>query len=78
MAGWNDDYLEEPDPPPIGDILFGNEMVVDHHAQELFTEAFFGGGDEKAYEALVDYIWDEYGIDFEDAFQWEDFREWYD
>jgi hypothetical protein len=78
MAGWGNDYYdEEPEPPPIGDILFGNDMVVDERAQELFIEAFFEGGNDEAYQELVDFIWDEYGIDFEDAFQWEDFREWY-
>jgi hypothetical protein len=59
------------------DILFHeNSDDFDAYAQQLFVEAFFDQS-EQAYEDLIDYMWDEYGIDFEDAFDWADFREWY-
>ena len=29
------------------------------------------------YDALSDYIMDEYGIDFDDIFDWDAYREWY-
>lgn len=64
------------DPNAINEILFGNDINVDMHAQDLFREAFFNDNDA-AYIDLVEYVWDEYSIDFEDAFDWEDFREWY-
>lgn len=70
------EYFTEPDEIPLNDLLFGGELDVDMHAQELFREAMFEGN-ESAYEDLIDYMWDVYGIDFEDAFSWEDFREWY-
>lgn len=70
------EYFAEPDEIPLNDLLFGGELDVDHHAQELFMEAMFNDNAE-AYEALIDYMWDVHGIDFEDAFSWEDFREWY-
>jgi hypothetical protein len=79
MAEWADgfsDFYEVVETPPVNDLLFGGELDVDHRAQELFMEAFFDN-DERAYSDLVDYMWDVYGIDFEDAFSWEDFREWY-
>lgn len=61
---------------PMYDILFGGELDVDERAQSLFMEAMFNDN-EQAYEDLIDYMWDVHGIDFEDAFSWEDFREWY-
>jgi len=78
MAEWYDDeeYYQIEDPIPLNDLLFGGELDVDMRAQELFMEAMFNDN-ELAYSSLVDYMWDVYGIDFEDAFSWEDFREWY-
>lgn len=82
-------YLDD-SPMPLTDLLFGGELDVDEKAQSLFIEAFFSSGeadttdtgmhikDSQAYIDLVDYLWDVYGIDFSDAFSWEDFREWYD
>lgn len=75
-----DDYFEEyadSNPDEVNEILFGDAMHVDMHAQELFMEAFFNDNDA-AYIDLVEYMHDEYDIDFEDAFDWQDFREWYD
>lgn len=59
------------------DILFDESSEdFDAYAQQLFVEAFFDQS-EQAYEDLISYMWDEYGIDFEEAFDWADFREWY-
>lgn len=60
----------------VADLLFGPGYAQDTRAQELFYEAVFEKSQD-AYDRLVDYVWDEYGIDFEEAFSWEDFREWY-
>lgn len=49
----------------------------DQHGQDLFNAAVFDK-DDIAYQQLVDYMWDQYGIDFEDAFSWETAREAYD
>lgn len=73
---WSDYYAPR-DVPEVNDILWGNETVVDHHAQDLFKQAFFENN-HGAYLDLIDYMWDHYSIDFEDAWSWEDFREWYD
>lgn len=85
----NGEYYEIEQAVPLNDILFGNALDVDLQAQALFMEAFFQGDDDvagpdnihikdtQAYADLIDYMWDVYGIDFEDAFSWEDFREWY-
>jgi hypothetical protein len=76
--GWGDggDFYDD-ESPDIKDILFGDAATMDAHAQELFVSAVFDG-DDKAYIDLVDYMWTEYNIDFEDVFDWEDFQDWYD
>lgn len=72
-----DDFFPDENQPDVNDILFGDFSTMDKHAQDLFVEAFFNNNDA-AYIDLVEYMHDQYGIDFEDAFDWEDFREWYD
>jgi hypothetical protein len=76
---YDDDYSYEVENPrgELVSVLFGNDFETDAHAQDLFKEAFFNN-DEGAYQDLVDWLWDEHGIDFEGVFEWEDFREWYD
>lgn len=54
----------------------------DTELQSLFDDAMFNPDltyDERAeaYEMMVDYLWEAYGIDFEDAFDWEGYREYY-
>lgn len=80
MARYDDDeYYGPMDHANIDDVLWGlnDNSQLDMRAQELFVEAFFNDNQE-AYRDLIDYMWDTYEIDFEDAFDWEDFREWYD
>lgn len=84
MAEWYDEqhgeYYEEltgaAATEQVNDLLFGSANQTDEYALQLFQEAIFDS-DESSYRQLVDYLWDEYGIDFEDAYSWEDFREWY-
>jgi hypothetical protein len=61
----------------IKDILFGRPGEVDEYAQTLFWEGVVGK-DSGSYHELVDYVWEEYGIDFEEAFEWADYRDWYE
>ena len=87
MAAWDDDgwgdddYFDNRDTPPYEDLLFGSADVMDQHAQDLFVDAYMtehnAADKDAAYIELVDYMWDEYGIDWEDVYDWEDFREWY-
>lgn len=65
------------DPPDVNDILFGDNSTMDPYAQELMWQAMVDK-DDAAYNALVDYMWDKYGLDFEDAWDWQDFAEWYE
>lgn len=80
MDSWDDFYEQfNPDPLDYQDILFGNNWDVDLHAQGLFME-WMGTGfkNEEMHEQLNDYMWERYGIDFDDVFEWQDFQEWYE
>lgn len=85
MAEWYDEqfgeYYEElpmaAQTAKVDELLFGLGYQTDDHALDLFQRSIFDN-DESAYLDLIDYMWDEYGIDFEDAYSWDDFREWYD
>lgn len=61
----------------VNEILFGVGGAHDEHAEALFRDAFFENKSD-AYIDLLEYMWAEYDIDFEDAWDWEDFRSWYD
>lgn len=59
-----------------------NDVLNDEHLQLLFDVAYFTDGinpDERhdAREALAEYLAEEYDIDFDAAFDWEAYREWY-
>ncbi len=76
--GGDGDYGELDDSDKLQDVLFlENSGTHDAYAETLFSEAFFDQNAE-SYQELVDYLWLEYGIDFEEAFEWQDFREWYE
>ncbi|HET7414753.1 MAG TPA: hypothetical protein VFI97_03555 [Arthrobacter sp.] len=59
------------------------DISNDQTLQLLFDVALFQDGftpreREGVRAALEDYLYDEYGIDFEEAMDWAAFREWYD
>lgn len=67
------------------DDLAGHDsrMFNDPWVQNLYDAALFdydvSRPDRVAIlETLRDYMWDNYGVDFDDAFDWEGFREAYD
>jgi hypothetical protein len=58
-------------------------MYSDPWVQNLYDAALFdydvSTEDRSAIlSRLRDYMWDEYGVDFDDVFDWEGFREAYD
>lgn len=62
-----------------GDPELGN----DHTLQLLFDVALFDSDirpeeREGAMDVLIEYLWDEYGLDFDDIFDWDGYREWYE
>lgn len=63
----------------------GSDSVMenDRLLQALYDEALFNfdlSNEDRAaiMETMRDYVWDEYGIDFDDVFDWEAYREAYD
>lgn len=55
----------------------------DDNLQDLFDEALFRRGGNRidrdsAYTELQRVLYDDYGIDFDDVFEWEDYKAWYD
>lgn len=62
----------------------GNSVIEnDHLLQALYDEALFNfdlSHEDRAaiMDTMRDYVWDEYGIDFDDVFDWEGYREAYD
>lgn len=62
-----------------GDPELGN----DHTLQLLFDVALFDSDirpeeREGAMDVLIEYLWDEYGLDFDEIFDWEGYRDWYE
>lgn len=58
-------------------------MYSDAWVQNLYDAALFdydiSGSDRAAImNSLRDYMWDEYGVDFDDVFDWEGFRAHYE
>jgi len=85
MAGDGFDYgsLSEPDQQEFlyETIGFG-EPAQDQYAHDLFYEAFYD--DELSMsnridlmDQLIDYLYETYGIDLEEVWDWDDFRAWY-
>jgi hypothetical protein len=59
------------------------EIYGDQWMQTLYDTALFEhdiSADDRAavLSALRDYLWDNYGVDFDDVFDWEGYREAYD
>lgn len=82
MAGMNEwSYIEF----GMFDQMAAGNMALynDSFAQNLYDGALFNhdvsSQDRSAImNALRDYMWDEYGMDFDDVFDWEAYREAYD
>lgn len=62
-----------------GDPVLGEDRTL----QLLFDVALFDADirpeeREAVMDELVDYLWEEYGLDFDDVFDWDGYREWYE
>ncbi len=60
----------------------GLRQPLDNDVRETFYDVMYNddlsyGQRMEAYEDLKEILWDEYGIDFEEIWDWEAFREWY-
>ncbi len=93
MARWvfdgdSFDYGDRPDSEQqqiVFESIFGEYFghLHDDHAKQLFWDVMYNDDisrfeREDKFEELKDWYRDEYGIEFDDMWDWEDFREWYD
>ena len=76
---WDDsgDFFS-PQPPgeTVNDLLFGFGDQQDARAQDMFFDAFLNADDSK-WADFERYLQDEYGILYDHAEHWADYREWY-
>jgi hypothetical protein len=86
MAGWHYEDWDDGEQALFDDLFRDHPgAYTDDDAQWFFHEALFDPdnyGDREArqetYNDMLDYFNDEYLLDFEQDFDWEAFREWYD
>lgn len=64
------------------DLDLAATIENDDYAQELYFDAFFGGpgiaSNPDAYDQFESYMQETYGIEWDDYFDWNDYRELYD
>lgn len=69
------EYGFSPDAP---DSLYADQYVHDTFGQIMYNDELSSDQRDDLREQLYVYLYDEYGLDFDDLWSWEDFREWYD
>lgn len=88
---WDDDYSVPDEWSATESLLFDGvvgqnpDIGEDQYLQELFDQALFhdihgSGGPRHDFlmDQLITYLQEEYDIYFDDVFDWEAWREWYD
>lgn len=65
------------------ELIGFKENALDNDVRSMFYDVMYNDelsvGERLAtYDRLVDYLHDEYGMDFADLWDWDDFRSWYD
>jgi len=65
------------------DLIGFTHVEIDSEARDLFWSVMYDdelsvGQRLDLYDQLTVYIQDNYGIDFNEIWDWEAFREWYD
>ena len=78
FEGWSRNEFRMFDEMNIPDSAFNDPFVQNLYDMALFSHDL--GYEEHVYsvESLRYYLLDEYGIDFDDVFDWGDYRELYD
>jgi hypothetical protein len=59
------------------EIMSDSRLMMDFH-ESLFDLDLDKDLRSQFQADLEDYLWDQYGIDFDMEFPWDDYREWYD
>ena len=58
--------------------LNADSFVHDTFGQIMYNDELRADEREDLEEQLRVYLYDEFGLDFDDLWSWEEFREWYD
>ena len=64
------------------DLIGFTGNAQDSELRDMFWDVMYNdelsiGQRLDLYESLSTYVFDEYGMEFEDIWDWDDFREWY-
>lgn len=67
----------------VYDLIGFHGPTLDIEARNLFWDVMYNDNltaeqREATYDELVRMMYDEYGIDFAEIWDWDDFRAWYD
>lgn len=67
----------------VYELIGFKDRELDSDARAMFWDVMYNdelslGGRLEAYEDLTEYLWEEYGIEFSEIWDWEDFRAWYE
>jgi hypothetical protein len=81
----NFDYGSLPDGQQqefLYELIGFKENALDNEARDLFYDVMYNnelsmGERLDAYNELTIYLYDEYGLVFEEIWDWDAFREWY-
>lgn len=84
-----DEFFDYGSLPEVQQQEFLYELVgfkqdaLDREARDMFWDVMYNdelraGTRQERYQELVSYLYDEYGLIFEEIWDWEDFRRWYD
>ncbi len=67
----------------VYELIGFKQDALNPEAREMFWDVMYN--DDMSYAErmglwndLNTYMWDEYGIDMSDVWDWDDFRSWYD
>lgn len=58
--------------------LYNDQWIQTLYDAALFDHDIAGADRGRVLNQLRDRMWEEYGIDFDDVFDWEDYRSAYD
>ena len=85
MADWDAPDHWDADETEMWDdfVELDGRLANDDFAQIMFHEAFFDldinpEERDQYYEQLTEYLASGYEIDFDETFDWEDYRDWYE
>jgi hypothetical protein len=78
-----DEFLRDEQQEQLFELVGFFDDTLDQHAHDLFWAVMYNDEltvweREDLRFQLADHLWEEYGLDFEYLWDWEDFREWYE